>query len=209
MTHRFAELMFTPHVQAVQESMGSRAAYARLVKGNLGIPDQLGQAETDFVQARDSLYIATVSENGWPYIQHRGGPKGFVKVLDASTIGFADYRGNKQYVSVGNFATEDRVSLFFMDYPNRRRLKLLGRARIVDPHTEPALMQRLADPTPAKVERGILLTVEAFDWNCPQYIVQRFTIDEIDAVVSPLRAEIEQLRQENARLRTVGNMVLL
>lgn len=201
MTHRFAELMFTPHVQAVQEEMRSRAAYARVARADVGAIVVLGENEVDFIEARDSLYMATVSETGWPYVQHRGGPVGFVKVLDSQTIGFADYRGNKQYVSVGNLATENRVSLFLMDYPNRRRLKLLGHARTVDPTQEPDVMRTLLDPYPAKVERGILIALEAFDWNCPQYITPRFSVSEIEGLVSPLRAEIAQLHQENARLR--------
>ena len=209
MTHRFAELMFTPEVQAIQEARGSRAAYARLAHANAGAKDRLGGAEIDFIAARDTLYMATVSENGWPYVQHRGGSTGFIKVLDDRTIGFADYRGNKQYVSVGNFVTDDRVALILMDYPNRQRLKILGHAMIADAGLGHDLSDRLRGAYPGDVERGIVVTIEAFDWNCPKYITQRFTLDELDEVTAPLEAEIAQLQHENARLRVVGDLVLL
>ena len=136
MSRGFAELMFTPHVLALQQVMGSRAASARLAGFDNPDDDRLGDGEKAFITARDSFYIATVSETGWPYVQHRGGPTGLLKVLNDHTIGFADFRGNRQYVSVGNIATEQRVSLFLMDYPNQRRLKLIGHARVVDAATD-------------------------------------------------------------------------
>ncbi len=150
LTHRFGALMFTPHVKAVQEEQGSRASYARFEAPGAPARDRLEEREEDFIAARDSFYMATVSETGWPYVQHRGGPPGFLKVLDDRTLGFADYRGNKQYVSVGNLATDDRVSLFLMDYPNQRRLKLLGHARTIDAASDPALLARLQDHYPAR-----------------------------------------------------------
>jgi predicted pyridoxine 5'-phosphate oxidase superfamily flavin-nucleotide-binding protein len=137
--------------------------------------------------------MATVTETGWPYIQHRGGPVGFMRVLDDRTLGFADFRGNRQYISLGNLSTDDRVSLFFMDYPNRRRLKLFGRARAVG-LDDAALLARLEMPEyRARIERGFLITVEGFDWNCPQHITPRVTVEEMEAVTAPLHARIAQL----------------
>jgi uncharacterized protein len=193
MTHKFAELAFTPAVRAAQESMGSRKAYAKAEGGPVH-HDRLGETEAAFIAARDSFYMASVSETGWPYIQHRGGPAGFIRVLDDRTLGFADFRGNRQYVSLGNLTGNDRVSLFFMDYPHQARLKLLGRARSVMPEDEPELIARLAIPDyPAKIERGFLIAVEAFDWNCSQHITPRFTATEVTAAISPLHERIRQL----------------
>jgi predicted pyridoxine 5'-phosphate oxidase superfamily flavin-nucleotide-binding protein len=179
MGHKFAEIAFTPNVKAIQEALGSRRSYARMEAGE-DSHHALGPREAAFIAERDSFYLATVSETGWPYVQHRGGPKGFVRVLDDETLGFADFRGNRQYVSVGNLVADDRVSLFFMDYPNRTRLKLLGHAREVAPD-EAEILEALALPDyDARVERGILIRVEAFDWNCPQHITPRFTVEEIE-----------------------------
>jgi predicted pyridoxine 5'-phosphate oxidase superfamily flavin-nucleotide-binding protein/uncharacterized protein (DUF433 family) len=193
MGHCFAEMAFTPAVKRVQERMGSRTAYARLEAGETrnGV---LGPREVGFIAARDSFYMASVSETGWPYLQHRGGPPGFLRVLDKSTIGFADFRGNRQYVSVGNLAGNDRVALILVDYPNRRRLKILGRARVVEVEEDPALAARLAPAGyPAQVERGILIRIEAFDWNCPQHIAPRFTALEVEAITAPLHTRIAEL----------------
>jgi predicted pyridoxine 5'-phosphate oxidase superfamily flavin-nucleotide-binding protein len=192
MSHRFADIAFTPAVRAVQETMGSRQAYARM-DGPAVSHAALGEAEASFIAARDSVYMATVGETGWPYIQHRGGPPGFVRVLDEKTIGFADFRGNRQYISVGNLIDNDRVSLFFMDYVHKARLKLLGRASIVK-GDDPFLNDNLVLPGyRAHPERGLLITVEAFDWNCSQHITPRFTLPEIDAATAPLRARIDEL----------------
>jgi len=194
MGHKFAELAFTPKVKVAQEQNGSRRAYSRMEAAE-DHHDVLGPNEAGFIAARDSFYMATVSETGWPYIQHRGGPAGFVRVLDEKTIGLADFRGNRQYVSVGNLQTEDRVSLFLMDYPNRARLKILGRARIVDANDKETL-QRLSMPEyKAQVERGILISIEAFDWNCPQHITPRFTLAEIEEGTAPLRQRIAELEE--------------
>lgn len=198
MPHHFAEITFTPTVKKVQEELGSRSSYVRME----GIPDavnhRLTEAEAGFIAARNSLYMATVSETGWPYVQHRGGPTGFVRVLDDSTIGFADFRGNRQYVSVGNLMTDDRVALFFMDYPNKTRLKLLGRIRIIA-LDDRALLSRLESPDyRARIERGFIITVEGFDWNCPQHITERFTLDEVRAMTAPLTARIAELEAELA-----------
>lgn len=201
MPHRFAEIAFTPTVRKVQEALGSRPSYARMEGVSEVVNQRLGDAEATFIAARDSFYLATVGETGWPYIQHRGGPAGFVRVLDERTLGFADLRGNRQYISVGNLLTDDRVALFFMDYPGRRRLKLLGRARTVglDDGTMPA---RLALPDyRARVERGIVVTVEGFDWNCPQHITERYTLAEVQAATAALTARIAALEAELAGCR--------
>lgn len=199
MAHRFAEIAFTPGVKAFQEDMGSRANYARMEEDSAPSNHLLGEPEAAFLRGRDSFYMASVGETGWPYVQHRGGPAGFVRVLDDVSIGFADFRGNRQYVSMGNLAADDRVSLFFMDYANRTRLKLFGRARVVQPD-EPELLARLevADYR-ARVERGIVIAVEAFDWNCPQHITRRFTLDDIQRLTEPFARRIEELEAELAR----------
>ena len=175
---RFAKIAFTPAVKALQEELGSRSAYARLDRSG-GEPDALGESEAGFIAARDSFYMASVGETGWPYVQHRGGPVGFVRVLDEHTIGFADFRGNRQYVSAGNIGNDGRVALIFMDYPNQARLKVLAHATIA---TDEATLARVAVPgIPA--ERALVLRVEAFDWNCQQHITPRWTEDEITAIM--------------------------
>ena len=193
MGHRFAELAFTDTVKSVQEKLGSRSGYARREGGDVDFNDRLGPNEAGFISERDSFYLATVSETGWPYVQHRGGPKGFLRVLDEKTFGFADFSGNRQYVSVGNLMTDDRVSIFLMDYPNRTRLKLLGRARLIG-HDDAARLSQLQHPASnARVERGMIVTIEAFDWNCPQHITPRFTAEQVAEAVTPLRARIAEL----------------
>lgn len=199
MTHRFADIAFTPTVRKVQQHLGSRAAYARSEGVAEPFNHRLTEAEAGFVAARDSLYMASVGETGWPYIQHRGGPAGFVRVLDPQTIGFADFRGNRQYISVGNLLINDRVSLFFMDYPNRTRLKLLGHARTVDaadPDDRVTLDQLAVPGYRATVERGLLITVEGFDWNCPQHITERFSLEEVRKVTTPLLSRIADLEAQ-------------
>lgn len=199
MPHHFAEIAFTPTVKKVQEELGSRSSYARMESVPDTVNHRLTEAEAGFIAARNSLYMATVSETGWPYIQHRGGPTGFVRVLDESTIGFADFRGNRQYVSVGNLMTDDRVSLFFVDYPNKTRLKLFGRARIIR-LDDRAVLSRLEMPDyRARIERGFVITVEGFDWNCPQHITERYTLEEVRSVTAPLTARIAELEAELAR----------
>lgn len=197
MAKRFAEIAFTPAVRAEQERRGSRSAYARFDAAAAGEPiegDRLGEAEAAFIAARDGFYQASVSETGWPYVQFRGGPPGFLKVLDDRTLGYADFRGNRQYISVGNLEVDARVSLILMDYANRRRLKIWARARLVDAADDPDLAERLSVPGyKAKVERAVLLSVEAVDWNCPQHITPRFTRDEVEAAIAPLRARLADL----------------
>jgi len=200
---RFADIAFTPAVQAVQEQAGSRRGYAQYQERSAP-NDRLGPDEAGFLGARDSFYMATVSETGWPYVQHRGGPAGFVRVLDERTIAFADFRGNRQYVSVGNLGGDDRVALIFVDYPNQRRLKLLGHAKLVD---DPAVVAQVADAAyDARVERAMVITVAAFDWNCPQHITQRYTPREIVAMEQAMLRRIEELEAEVAALqaRTAG-----
>jgi ferredoxin-NADP reductase/predicted pyridoxine 5'-phosphate oxidase superfamily flavin-nucleotide-binding protein len=184
MARAFAKIAFTPNVQAAQTRMGSRDAYRMTELGETE-PVELGPDEIEFIGARDSFYQGTVGENGWPYVQHRGGPAGFLKVLGPQTIGYADFSGNRQYISVGNLDGDDRVSLFLMDYPRQRRLKIWGRARLIDEDMEPALVARLESPDyRARIERGVIITVEAFDWNCPKYITPRFTAREVREIVS-------------------------
>jgi predicted pyridoxine 5'-phosphate oxidase superfamily flavin-nucleotide-binding protein len=197
MGHRFAELAFTPKVKAFQEGLGSRRGYARIESGEASHA-ALGPREAAFIALRDSFYMASVSETGWPYVQHRGGPPGFLRVLDDRTLGFADFKGNRQYVSVGNLSGDDRVSLFFMDYPNRTRLKLLGRAQRVELDQAELIAKLVLPGYPAQLERGFLIRVEAFDWNCPQHITPRFTAAEVEAETAPLRQRIAELEARRA-----------
>lgn len=182
--HNFGDLAFTPSVRAVQERMGSRASYARLAGREQRV--RLGAEEAAFIAARDSFYLASVGENGWPYVQHRGGPRGFLRVLGEQTLGFADFRGNRQYLSTGNVLADARVCLFLMDYAQRERLKIWAEAEVV---VDAATVARLLVPGgPVEAERAFLFRVVAFDWNCPQFITPRYTPDELAALglhVSP------------------------
>jgi predicted pyridoxine 5'-phosphate oxidase superfamily flavin-nucleotide-binding protein len=202
MGRRFQELAFTPLVKKHQQEHDSRRQYQRMEQsGSLG--NALGLAEQEFIRRRDSFYMASVSETGWPYVQHRGGPKGFVRIINPGLIGFADLRGNKQYVSLGNLEHDPRVALFFMDYPNQTRLKILGRVEIHEHDAEaPALIEsfRTADKSDI-IERVILIHVEAFDWNCPQHITPRYTMEELQEVLAPIREKLSKLEAENAALR--------
>jgi ferredoxin-NADP reductase/predicted pyridoxine 5'-phosphate oxidase superfamily flavin-nucleotide-binding protein len=201
MGHRFAEIAFTDSVREVQQQLGSRAGYASL-DGGEDFNNLLSEREASFISARDSFYMASVSETGWPYLQHRGGQAGFVRIIDAQTIGFADFSGNRQYVSVGNLRKDDRVSLFFMDYPNRARLKMLGRVRLVG-DDEPGLLAQLElDDYRAVVERGFVIHIEAFDWNCPQHITPRYTDADIESTVAPLLQELNALKAGGAQAVT-------
>lgn len=194
MTRAYADIAFTPTVRAMQSRMGSRSSYQRLE----GVPqpaEALSDDEVAFIEASDGFFQATVSETGWPYVQFRGGPAGFLKVLDATTIGYADFRGNRQYISVGNLQGDDRLSMILMDFAHQRRLKIMGRARLVEAEADPALMERLALPGyRARVERAVVIDVEGFDWNCPQHITPRFTLAEVEQAAAPLHAEIARLK---------------
>ena len=194
MSRAFSDIAFTPAVRELQTRMGSRSKYEAFDRAT-DRRDQLTQREIEFIQHSDHFFQATVGETGWPYVQHRGGPAGFLKVLDDRSIAYADFRGNVQYISVGNLTGDDRVSLILMDYANKRRLKILGRARTVEAAEDPDLIARVSVPGyAATVERAVVISVEAWDWNCPQHITQRFTVAEVQAVVAPLQAEIERLR---------------
>jgi len=204
MARAFAEIAFTPAVRATQERLGSAAAYAKFLAPEAERGDRLGPDEAAFVAERDGFYQATVSSTGWPYVQFRGGPPGFLHVLDERTIAYADFRGNRQYLSSGNLAGDDRISLILMDYANRRRLKIWGRARQVDIATDPDLVARLHKSSyRARPERAVLIVIEAFDWNCPQHIPQRFTLEEVEPHLTPLRDRIAQLTAENQSLKAV------
>ena len=206
MRKRFFDLAFTPAVQAQQTSRGSRAAYAALAKRAVTYTsaETLSEGEIAFIKARDSFYLATVSESGWPYVQHRGGPVGFVRPLDDGTLGRADYTGNRQYVSTGNTTADDRVAMLFMDYPHQQRLKILGHMRAYDVNDRPDLARVLAvDGYQARLERLIVVAIEAFDWNCPQHITPRFTVAELEPVLAPLHARIAELEQQLDAARKV------
>ena len=193
----FLHTMFGPGARELQAAAGSRASYARL-EADAGEVDRLTPREIEFIGGRDSFYMASVSEEGWPYVQHRGGPAGFLRHIAGNRIGFVDYAGNRQYLSTANLAADDRVSLFLMDYPNRRRLKLIGHAQASD---DPADIAALMAPDyPAQAERAFLIDVIGFDWNCPQHITPRFTEAEIRRGTQPLIDEIQQLRARVAEL---------
>lgn len=194
MARAFADITFTESVKAAQQRYGSREQNLHFEKSD-DPRNRIGEKERQFIETRDSFYQATVAENGWPYVQHRGGPAGFLKVLDERTFGYADFRGNFQYISVGNINNDERVSLILMDYPNRRRLKIWGHARVVHTQDDPELLRSLQNAGyNAYVERGILIHVDALEWNCPQHITQRFTEAEVKQAVAPLLAEIEELK---------------
>ena len=201
MGHQFAEFAFTDSVRDVQEMNNSRAMYSGMDEGE-DHNHILTEREKTFIQARDSFYMASVSETGWPYVQHRGGPIGFMRVLDDRTLGFADFAGNRQYVSVGNLRKDDRVSLFFMDYPTRTRLKLLGRVKLIGKDDVEILPRLEVDDYRARVERGFTIHVEAFDWNCPQHITPRFTEAEIEDRMIELKEENQRLQAQINDLTT-------
>jgi predicted pyridoxine 5'-phosphate oxidase superfamily flavin-nucleotide-binding protein len=186
-----SDVAFSPSVKAVQMRRGSRAGYARMEERG-GWSDRITPELAAFIAARDSFYLGTASADGQPYIQHRGGPKGFLRVLDDRTLGIADYRGNRQYITTGNLAENDRAFLFLMDYANRRRVKIWGRARVVE--DDPALLERLMPEGAAgRPEQAILITLEAWDVNCPQHITRRFDEAEVEQLVAPLRQRIAEL----------------
>jgi predicted pyridoxine 5'-phosphate oxidase superfamily flavin-nucleotide-binding protein len=200
MPNHFKQMVSTPAVLAAQKHYYGRAALAAPASGR----DPLTSDELAFIAERDSFYLGTVSESGWPYIQHRGGPKGFLRLLDAQTLAFADLGGNRQLLSTGNLATNDHVALFLMDYPRRERLKILGHARVLDAKDHPELVpQVLAAGSEAdEVERIIVIDVVSYDWNCSQYITPRYTAAEIETAVAPLRQRIAELEQQLANPKT-------
>ena len=190
MAQKFMQTVTTPSVVAAQERYYGR--HARI--GPVTEPDPLTPEESEFIAARDSFYIATITESGWPYIQHRGGKPGFLHVLGPSQLAFADYGGNRQLLTTGNLAAHDRVALFLMDYPQRTRLKILGHARVADAREHPDLVTSLAEPEMRfTVERIFFINVLSFDWNCPKYITPRFTEQVIAKLVAPLQQRIAEL----------------
>lgn len=200
MGYGFLDIAVTPSVRAVQQQMGAEGLWSDF-SGHRDF-DRFSDSEAGFIAARDSFYMATVSETGWPYVQHRGGPQGFLKVVDERTLAFADYRGNRQYISTGNANANGRACLFLMDYPHKTRLKIYADVDIVALDADPALAQLVAMPGyKGKPERIFRLRLQAFDWNCPQHITPRFTEQEVSDAVGPLRARLAALEAENAALR--------
>jgi predicted pyridoxine 5'-phosphate oxidase superfamily flavin-nucleotide-binding protein len=193
MATKYLELMFTDSVRRAQTQYYGRAGSIA------GAPerDPLGQAEAEFIAARDSFYLGSISEAGWPYIQHRGGPRGFLRVVDETTLAFADYKGNRQLLTAGNVSAHNRVALFLMDYLNRTRLKILGHAHVKDARAHQELVAQLADPImqPA-VERLVFIDVVSFDWNCPKYITPRYTVEEIQEYTGSLRKRVAELETD-------------
>jgi predicted pyridoxine 5'-phosphate oxidase superfamily flavin-nucleotide-binding protein len=201
MSTHYGAIAFTPAVrqcQAIHESGEFYGARADAASASPGV-DRLTMRERSYLSTRDSMYVASVSETGWPYVQFRGGPPGFIRVLDEHTIGWADFRGNLQYISAGNLSADGRISIIVMDYAHRNRLKIFGHARIVVIGDDPELASRLADESyDAVVERAVIVDVDAFDWNCPQHITPRFTQAELEKAVTPLRNRIADLERQLA-----------
>ena len=193
MAEKFLELLVTPSVARAQEHY---YGHAQQLPGGAR-RDALTDDEAQFIQSRDSFYMSTVSESGWPYMQHRGGQPGFLHVVNPTTLAFADYKGNRQMLSTGNLAVDDRVCLFLMDYPQRTRLKILGHARTEDARSHPELVAKFAAPDVQRiVERVFLINVVSFDWNCPKYITPRYTAAEVEEAVTPLRQRVAELETE-------------
>jgi predicted pyridoxine 5'-phosphate oxidase superfamily flavin-nucleotide-binding protein len=193
MATKYLDLMFTDAVCRAQTQYYGQAGKIA------GAPDRdpLGQAEAEFIATRDSFYVGSISESGWPYVQHRGGPAGFLRVINETTMVFADYKGNRQLLSTGNVSVNDRVALFLMDYKNRERLKILGHARIEDACAHPELIEQVTDLTMrSSVERLVFIDVVSFDWNCPKYITPRYSADEVEELAGPLRRRIAELEAE-------------
>ena len=194
------QTVLTPSVLAAQDNYYGRHA----VVGSAPERDPLTEEERSFIGARDSFYLATVTEDGWPYLQHRGGVPGFLRVVSPTQLAFADYKGNRQMLSTGNLAASDRVALFLMDYPRRERLKILGHGRVADAREHPELVSQFAEPEARGIaERVFLIDVVSFDWNCPKYITPRYTEEEVREAVAPLKARIAELERELGR-RTAG-----
>ncbi len=193
MAAKFQKLTLTGTVLQAQEHYYGRSQNPAGTPAN----DPLTEDEIGFIQARDSFYMSTVNEAGWPYIQHRGGLPGFLRVLGPTTLAFADYKGNRQLLSTGNLASSDKVALFLMDYPQRTRLKILGHARVEDARDHPDLVAELAEPEMQnKVERLFFIEVVSFDWNCPQYITPRYTVEEMRDVISDLQKRIAEMNAQ-------------
>jgi predicted pyridoxine 5'-phosphate oxidase superfamily flavin-nucleotide-binding protein len=193
MATKYLDLTFTESVRRAQIQYYGRVGHIA------GAPerDPLGEAEAGFIAARDSFYLGSISESGWPYIQHRGGPQGFLRMVNETTLAFADYKGNRQLLTTGNVSVNDRVALFLMDYKNRARLKILGHARVEDARAHPELVAQLVDPKmQAAVERLVFIDVVSFDWNCPKYITPRYSAVEVEEYVGPLKARVAELEAQ-------------
>ena len=204
MAKNYPEIAFTTPVKELQEKLGSRTSYARMERDTY--VDGLTENEIEFIARRDSFYLASYGENEFPYVQHRGGPKGFLKVLDSKRIGCIDFRGNMQYISVGNITTNNNVSLIMVDYPARARLKIFARATIIELKDAPALYQLLdLDEYKFRPERMMLFDIEAYDWNCPQHITPRYTLEDIEEAFAAQRGQIMKLEEEIKMLRAKIN----
>lgn len=202
MPNPFAQLMFSDSVKQTQIENGTRRANERYE--SVERLSELTENEAWFIGERDGFYMATVNENGHPYVQFRGGPKGFLKVLDGKTLAFADFRGNLQNISIGNLKANNKAALILMDYANRARLKILAEIEVINAKDDPGLISKLEMPAyRAKVERAMLLHIAAYDWNCPQHITPRYTLEEIEQAVKPLREKIVELQLEIARLKAI------
>ena len=197
----FGSLLFTPVVRRLQERYGSRQQYERMMNRGAAA-DHFTDFEIDFLARRDSFYWATVGSTGWPYVQHRGGPKGFVKAIDARTLALADFRGNKQFISTGNLLTDNRVAMILVDYPHQARLKILGRVDVLEGEKAAPWIKRVEAPEyKAVIERVFVIHMEAYDWNCPQHITPRYTAEEIRDAVHEVEERLSSLETENEKLR--------
>ena len=197
----FGSLVFTPLIKKLQERYGSRRQYERMENSGAS-QDRFTAFETEFLAGRDSFYMATMGATGWPYVQHRGGPKGFLKVIDDHTLAFADFRGNKQYISTGNLLTDNRVALIMIDYPRQARLKILGRVEIFEGAKAAEWLDRVRMPGEKTViERVLVIHVEAYDWNCPQHITPRYSVEELREGMKDVEKRVQTLEQENEALR--------
>ena len=199
MATKYLDLSFTDSVCRAQKQYYGNAGKI------VGAPDRdpLSQAEAEFIAARDSFYLGSVSESGWPYIQHRGGPAGFLRVVNERTLAFADYKGNRQLLTTGNVSVNDRVALFLMDYKNRERLKILGHARVEDAQVHPELTPQITDPKMrSAVERLVFIDVVSFDWNCPKYITPRYSAEEVEEYVGPLKSRIAELETQLHKIKS-------
>lgn len=207
MTAAYSKIAFTSTVRALQERLGSRRQYEFLDEVESG-EEQLGEREAAFIESRDTLFQATVGETGWPYVQHRGGPVGFIKVLDKNTIAYPDFRGNVQYLSVGNLSTDDRIAIILLDSAKQRRLKLLGHARVIEVGSQSELFEKFRlDAYDVEVERAFVIRIVGFDWNCPQHIVPRFTEKEVADMTAPLRLRAERAERQLSELTSQpGNL---
>ncbi|HEY2121700.1 MAG TPA: pyridoxamine 5'-phosphate oxidase family protein [Candidatus Acidoferrum sp.] len=201
MTKTFGSLVFTPVIKELQERYGSRRQYERLEELG-GAPRGLGPEERDFLGEQDTFFMASLGATGWPYVQHRGGPKSFLKVIDDHTIAFADFRGNRQYISTGNLMADNRVAMILVDFPRQLRLKILGRVEIFEGEKAKDWLAKVRDPEyKATTERVYVIHIEAFDWNCQQHIIPRFTEEEIREAMEPVERQMQELVEENKKLR--------